>query len=1018
MTSEAIAIIGISCRFPMADTKDAFWQLLRDGVDTITPVPTERKGNRFQSAAPHSNKDCADNFHGGFLKEIDRFDPHFFRISSEEATLMDPQQRLLLEASWEALEDAGQVPANLAGSRTGVFVGISRGRYDHLGDNPIAEATDSQNAHYITSQDSSIAANRISFQFNFRGPSIAINTACSSALVAVHQAAQSLTSGESSLAVVGGVNLIFLTDQKATRLNSAGLLSATGRCRSFDAAADGYVPGEGVGVVVLKRFSEAKEDGDRIYAVIRGSAINHNGRGNGLSAPNPRAQKELLLDAYQRAGVSPGRVQYIEAHGSGTPIGDLLELKALSEVLAEDRPPNKRCVIGSVKTNLGNTETASGVAGLIKVALALKHRQIPPHLHFQQPSNDITFDQLPLSVGTQLTSWPLDNQTKAIAGISAFGLGGTNVHLVLENEFEEQKLVLDDSAENQLFLFVLSAKSEQALIELAERYQQFLSESCRSSREVTIANICYTACVKRSHFLYRLAIITRSAKDLCSQLEHLLQTSTSSDHSPKFIHKAKRRKRSAEHRSIQYSQTTHSLSEQELALQTLAQHWLTGGNVNWSQAYSHTPHQFISVPTYPFQRQSYWVESTSSSSNRVEGTANNGIEDAAQPLTNNEKGDCQTLPIPSWSSGTDTVTPRTLTEERLAQIWAEILNLDRERNLPYEERTPVDIHTNFFEMGGHSLALTRLVSQVQKNFWVELPVHSLFQDSTIASLAQRIETYQNNKVHSLNSEESHTKESSWSFIVPMQTSGKKAPVFLFPGGDGSDAELVNLAKLVYHLGTERPIYGVRSQTLSDQQKFYDSTEAMAADYLKEICTLQPKGPYLLVGECLGGVIAFEIAQQLSAQNKPARHLILLDTQVPTEESRQSIRTKRKLSVRGLDHLNKVLKLKPAQLLPYLTDKAKKTTAFLYPSFSDPVARKHYAHVKHIETLYRYRPRDYEGLVTLIISEEVSQRNAIAGWQTILKKRPEIRQVTGDHTSYLGKYVKETAHVLKECLDEL
>ncbi len=390
------------------------------------------------------------------------------------------------------------------------------------------------------------------------------------------------------------------------------------------------------------------------------------------------------------------------------------------------------------------------------------------------------------------------------------------------------------------------------------------------------------------------------------------------------------------------------------------------------------------------------------------------------PLTNNGKIDRQALPMPSWSDyGTDVITaPHTLTEELLAQILADVLDLDVKRDLVYGERTPVDIHTSFFEMGGHSLALARLVSQVQQIFRVELPLQSLFQESTIASLARRIETYQEDEAESQRCEKSQAEESPWSFAVPMQIGGSKAPVFLIPGGDSGETELINLSRLVYHLGTERPVYGMRSQILSAQHQSCDSVEAIAANYVKEICRLQPAGPYLLIGECLGGVIAFEIAQQLSAQNKRDCRLILLDTQMPSERSLESIRTQRKLSVRFLDHLNKVLKLKSAHLLPYLADKAKKTIAFLYPNIADPAARKHYAHVKYMEKLYGYKPRCYKGQVTLIVSEGVYQRNATLGWETVVKSRLDIKQVTGDHTSYLGKYVRETAQVLKACLDEL
>ena len=332
---------------------------------------------------------------------LDQFDAHFFGISPREAARMDPQQRLLLEVAWEALEDAGQLRERLAGTPTGVFIGISNNDYGRIQFND----PDRIDAYAGTGNALSIAANRISYVFDFRGPSIAVDTACSSSLVAVHQACGSLSSGESTLALAGGVNLI-LSPAITINFSKAGAMAPDGRCKAFDARANGYVRSEGAGIVVLKPLTKAIADGDPIYAVIRGSAVNQDGRSNGLMAPNPRAQEAVLREAYRRAAVSPGDVQYVEAHGTGTLLGDPIEAKALGAVLAVDRPPERPCLLGSVKTNLGHLEAAAGIAGLIKVALALKHREIPPSLHFEEPNPHISFDQLPLRVQTTLEPWP------------------------------------------------------------------------------------------------------------------------------------------------------------------------------------------------------------------------------------------------------------------------------------------------------------------------------------------------------------------------------------------------------------------------------------------------------------------------------------------------------------------------------------------------------------------------------------------------------------------------------------
>src|SRR5208282_353836 len=402
--AEAIAIIGIGCRFPGARDARAFWNLLRNGVDAIREVPAERFNlHDFFDPDPAAPGKIVTRW-GGFIEQVDQFDAHFFGISPREAARMDPQQRLLLEVSWEALEDAGQVREQLAGTSIGVFIGISNNDYGRTQFSDFRRI----DAYAGTGNALSIAANRISYSFDFRGPSIAIDTACSSSLVAIHLACSSLRNHESTLAIAGGVNLI-LSPAITMNFTKAGVMAPDGRCKTFDAGANGYVRSEGAGLVVLKPLPRALADGDPIYAVIRGSAVNQDGRSNGLMAPNPLAQESVLREAYRSAGVSPGDVDYVEAHGTGTLLGDPIEAKALGRVLAEGRAVGRLCAIGSVKTNIGHCEAAAGVAGLIKVALALKHSEIPASLHFQEPNPHIPFDELPLRVQTSLSPWSSDS---------------------------------------------------------------------------------------------------------------------------------------------------------------------------------------------------------------------------------------------------------------------------------------------------------------------------------------------------------------------------------------------------------------------------------------------------------------------------------------------------------------------------------------------------------------------------------------------------------------------------------
>ncbi|OBK35451.1 hypothetical protein A5658_08640 [Mycobacterium sp. 1245111.1] len=491
---EPIAIIGIGCRFPGADGPAAFWEMLAEGRDAVIDIPPER-----WTADPNGVA------RGGFLDQVDQFDAKFFNISPREAARIDPQQRLLLEVAWEALEDAGQPTERLAGSPTGVFVGVSTYDYGSLQ----FGRPDLIDAYSGTGGALSIAANRLSYALDLRGPSMAIDTACSSSLVAVHQACRSLRDGESTLAIAGGVNVI-LSPALGLNFSKATLMAADGRCKTFDAAADGYVRGEGAGVVVLKPLSQALTDGDRIYAVLRGSATNHDGRTNGLTAPSRHAQEAVLTEAYRRAGLSPSAVQYVEAHGTGTALGDTIEANALGAILADGRTPDSPCLIGSVKTNIGHLEAAAGMAGLIKTALALQHREIPPSLNFDQPNPHIPFERLALKVADVRTPWPLNNR-RAVAGVSSFGFGGTNAHVVM-TEAPEVRAPQSHGANGRVELLPLSARSPEALSGLATRYERALLAGMPPT------DLSYTAGARRDHHDYRLAVLGRNAAELSESL--------------------------------------------------------------------------------------------------------------------------------------------------------------------------------------------------------------------------------------------------------------------------------------------------------------------------------------------------------------------------------------------------------------------------------------------------------------------------------------------------------------------
>ena len=513
-SAEPIAIVGIGCRFPGADGPDEFWHLLANGVDAIREVPPERWNlDELYDADPAATGKMNTRW-GGFLSNVDRFDAAFFGISPREAAHVDPQQRLLMEVAWQAMEDAGLPAETLRGQRVGVFIGMASYDYGSL---QLQHPEEISNGYANTGSALSIAANRLSYLFDFRGPSVVLDTACSSSLVAAYYACQSLRNGESRVALAGGVNVI-LSPTVTIGFSKLQAMAPDGRCKAFDARANGYVRGEGAGIVVLKPLTQAVEDGDRIYAVIRGGAVNQDGRTNGLTAPNGLSQEALVREACSNAGIRPSELQYVEAHGTGTPLGDPIELNALGAALASGRPRESRCAVGSVKTNVGHLEAAAGVAGLIKLALSLERRQLPPSLHFEKPNPFIRFDVLPLRVVTRLEPWPAES-LPARGGISAFGFGGTNVHLILE---ERPPRVGHDAArkDDDIHILPISARSHEGLLSLSRAYVGLLNDPENTQ---PLVDLCATAAVRRDHHEFRLAVVATSRSDMAAKLASFLK---------------------------------------------------------------------------------------------------------------------------------------------------------------------------------------------------------------------------------------------------------------------------------------------------------------------------------------------------------------------------------------------------------------------------------------------------------------------------------------------------------------
>ncbi|ORA88504.1 polyketide synthase, partial [Mycobacterium intermedium] len=470
--AEPIAVVGIGCRFPGdVDGPDSFWDLLVEGRNAISRIPADRwDADAFYDPDPLTPGRMTTKW-GGFVPDVAGFDAEFFGITPREAAAMDPQQRMLLEVSWEALENAGIPPDSLSGSRTGVMMGVYFNEYQSM----LAATPDSVDAYSGTGNAHSITVGRISYLLGLRGPSVAVDTACSSSLVAVHLACQSLRLRETDLALAGGVS-ITLRPETQIAISAWGLLSPNGRCAAFDAAADGFVRGEGAGVVVLKRLTDAVRDGDHVLAVVRGSAVNQDGRSNGVTAPNTAAQCDVIADALRSGDVAPESINYVEAHGTGTVLGDPIEFEALAGTygLVKDNAQGQ-CALGAVKTNIGHTEAAAGIAGFIKATLAVQRAQIPPNLHFSQWNPAIDAASTRFFVPTENTAWPAANGPRR-AAVSSFGLGGTNAHVIIE-QGPDLAPVAGSAGSTEVCTLVVTGKSTRRVAAAAGALADWLAGS-------------------------------------------------------------------------------------------------------------------------------------------------------------------------------------------------------------------------------------------------------------------------------------------------------------------------------------------------------------------------------------------------------------------------------------------------------------------------------------------------------------------------------------------------------------
>jgi acyl transferase domain-containing protein/SAM-dependent methyltransferase len=606
-----IAIIGMSGVMPQSEDLESFWQHLVAGDDLITEVPSDRWDWQAYYGDPFKESNKTQIKWGGFMPAVDKFDAGFFNISAREAELMDPQQRIFLETVWKAIEDAGYKASDLSGTKTGVFAGIASADYSELVKNKSIEIE----AYTATGTVFSILANRISYLLNLQGPSESIDTACSSSLIAIHKAVEAIHSGTCDMAIAGGVQAMITPTLTISFSKAGGMLSEDGRCKTFDKSANGYVRGEGVGAILLKPLAQAEADGDNIYAVIKGSAENHGGHATSLTAPNPNAQAQLLINAYEKANIDPSTVSYIEAHGTGTSLGDPIEINGLKNAFADlykkqgkSLPTEPHCGIGSVKTNIGHLETTAGMAGVFKVLLAMQHKTLPRLLHFKELNPYIHLQETPFYLVTENRPWtPLTDSNGQViprrAGVSSFGFGGANAHIVLEEYTRPPRNDINNYAQ----IIVLSAKNKERLQAYAKQIINFIERVISDNNPtISLTDFAYTLQIGREAMEERLAMVASSLEEVKEKLTQYHQEQT--DITNCYQGNVKVNKAQSELLvEGEAGQAFLNIIIEKRELHKLAQLWIAAVNIDWKLLYPNHTLQRISLPTYPFAKERYWV---------------------------------------------------------------------------------------------------------------------------------------------------------------------------------------------------------------------------------------------------------------------------------------------------------------------------------------------------------------------------------------------------------------------------
>lgn len=953
-----VAIVGIACRFPGAADKDRFWENIKGGIESISEFSDHELAARGVAAARRNNPNFVRRT--GRLDGIDLFDAEFFGIAPREAEAMDPQHRLFLECAWHALEDGGIDPERAEGL-IGVYGGCGFNSYlaGHLG-NKLGQTEGVDKINLLLGNGGDFLSSRIGYKLNLKGPTVNVQTACSTSMTALHMAVSGLLQGDCDIALAGGVSLGDL--QHGYLYREGMILSADGRCRPFDQRADGTVPSQGVGIVVLRRFEEALETGHHIYSTILGTAVNNDGGGKaGFTAPSPAGQAAVIGAAQVRAGIGPETISYVEAHGTGTRVGDPVEVAALAQAFGAGGGAAS-CALGSVKANIGHPDAAAGIAGIIKTALALQHRILPPQINFAGPNNEITFAGTPFFVNTTLQSWVTGGVPRR-AGVSSFGLGGCNGHAVLE-EPPEKPDTRSDRAGWQLLPF--SAARPDAVAKVAENLVAYLHKH----PEANLQAVAYTLQLGRKMFPCREFIVADSVPSAIRQLAGFVTEGVGEPGAP-------------------------SASSRVSLLTDLGRMWQQGEKIDWLKLHDGR-RDLLSLPGYPFRRQRHWID------RRIEV----GL------LGERSAGEPEAKAAAKESCFANPEADETLSI--IAAIWEEYLGLGE-----FREYTSDD---DFFDSGGDSLLAVLMVERLGARFGLALTGDILIGRSTLGQLAEYVR-------QRLGDRSTQGESPGPNHAVRLKPgSASCPPLFLCHPGAG---HLYFYLDLVKHLDIPAAVYGIEAMGLRATEQPLSTIEAIARHHLRQIRVIQGHGPYRLGGSSFGGMVAYEVAQQLLAMDEEVEFLYMVDTPGPGHMVGPVDSDARILASLFADVLNASAQL-TERLLTLEGEPEKQIACIVQEAHCLGLDRKippHFGrHIvqmvrTHVIAMRNYRPKPYPGFLLFFRPSETTadySAHAEMAWLPLAAKGANVYTVPGNHiTVNMEPNVQNiTAHLQRYILDNL